>query len=483
MKLLLVLLLWLLNFLVSLATTVTVSQSCYDQTPPSISVAFDAIADTDTEGVWIGLYEAASVPSDTLSLPPHSQGLLKAWILTCGLTDGCDPWPSTGSVTFEAFNHPSGTYVAVVSGAAMGPGAANPLQAQAVSNPFLIVNVAAGDSCPTPTTSPSSSPTQRPTESPTISPSIAPVSPTQMPTPRPHILSDSDNAFFFLDQARTNIQRALQQDPDLLGQFLRLVFHDCVGGCDGCVDLTDPDNAGLDHSISILEGIQQSLGDQTVLTRTDLWMLSGLVASEVALPEEFKGMEFSTAWLGRPTCESNALLQGRLDCGTNFVGNIASCSARTGKFVPLCHGVSGTQTILDFFDSNFGFDAQQTTAIMGAHSVGRMNRQNSGHEGTWDLSPHSLDVGYWIELAAGPDFELRQVQNGDLRDPNGEPIPDRLEWVALLDDPNANVIMLNSDLALVRNLPEVDQVGCRFMDCDRNTPFMPHVGTFKTYIF
>ena len=28
--------------------------------------------------------------------------------------------------------------------------------------------------------------------------------------------------------------------------MVRLTFHDCVGGCDGCLNVNDPDNAGLE---------------------------------------------------------------------------------------------------------------------------------------------------------------------------------------------------------------------------------------------
>ena len=29
-------------------------------------------------------------------------------------------------------------------------------------------------------------------------------------------------------------------------RMVRLTFHDCVGGCDGCLNVNDPDNAGLE---------------------------------------------------------------------------------------------------------------------------------------------------------------------------------------------------------------------------------------------
>ena len=36
-----------------------------------------------------------------------------------------------------------------------------------------------------------------------------------------------------------------ESERELIPKYLRLGFHDCVGGCDGCVDLENPDNNGL----------------------------------------------------------------------------------------------------------------------------------------------------------------------------------------------------------------------------------------------
>jgi hypothetical protein len=35
-------------------------------------------------------------------------------------------------------------------------------------------------------------------------------------------------------------------------KFLRLVFHDCMGGCDGSIKTTNPDNKGLELSVSLV---------------------------------------------------------------------------------------------------------------------------------------------------------------------------------------------------------------------------------------
>ena len=42
-------------------------------------------------------------------------------------------------------------------------------------------------------------------------------------------------------------------------KFLRLAFHDCVGGCDGCVDLQNPENNGLELPINTLQKLVEKL--------------------------------------------------------------------------------------------------------------------------------------------------------------------------------------------------------------------------------
>mmetsp|Transcript_14698 Transcript_14698/g.35875 ORF Transcript_14698/g.35875 Transcript_14698/m.35875 type:complete len:737 (-) Transcript_14698:3317-5527(-) len=509
--------------------TISVDKTCYDSSgsgssmsssrmeiTTDILVSFGDL--TNTEGVWIGLYESNRIVEAAVSrtsssdpvtlpiLPSHDDPAqpLKQWVLTCGMFDGCpEPWMARGQVSLSALSQPSGSYVVVVSGDAH-----NPLQAQAISVPFNIIDEATGETClqaatgtgggdrnsdlalgggsgsvtlpvddmtfPTPAP-PASFPTTSPTANPTVAATPVPTS-VPTPTPPPKFIVEDSFAFTAVEQTWINIRRLISDNQDLLGIFLRLSFHDCVGGCDGCVDLTDPDNKGLDFPIELLDNVVASLPPNSFITRADVWAMAAMAANQMSAPPD-RGVDFVSLnnfqWFGRPTCEMKAAAGGRTTCGTDSNGNTATCTSTTGPFVPLCHGTAGTQEVLEFFEDSFGFNAQQVTAIMGAHSVGRMNRQNSGFTGTWDLSQHALDMGYWLELVAGPNFEIRTIPNNDIPG-----VPDRLLWRAEIADPNVNVNMLNSDIALVRNIPSVDQVSCNFFDCDPNTPFRPHIDRY-----
>merc|ERR1719192_2357658 len=62
--------------------------------------------------------------------------------------------------------------------------------------------------------------------------------------------------------------------------MVRLTFHDCVGGCDGCLNVNDPDNAGLEDLVADLEAVYQSENLGSIISRADMWALLGIWAVE-----------------------------------------------------------------------------------------------------------------------------------------------------------------------------------------------------------
>ncbi|VEU39586.1 unnamed protein product [Pseudo-nitzschia multistriata] len=349
-----------------------------------------------------------------------------------------------------------------------------------------------------PTASPTSSPTAMPVMPPTASPTVPRTPPPIFPI---SVIEDMDAINDVLKRARRQIELMIFDDDDLIGKFLRLVFHDCVGGCNGCVDMTNPENNGLDKPIDALLPVVQEFEGQG-LSRTDVWMLSALVASELALPFENSDLLFPMHWIGRQTCELQfakvAATGVAPPCGVDFFGSPTECSAKRGPHVDQPHGLIGTKSIQKLFEEEFGFDAQQATALMGAHSVGKMARENVGFRGAWDLSISSLDSGYWLNLVGDPpDYFIETVDNQDL--PN---IPTRHQWRGILPSHDGSgggeqrtVAMLNVDVSLVKNLPDMDasgSVGCAgpgfglLKDCpptndeDKATPFLPFVKKYNS---
>jgi catalase (peroxidase I) len=213
--------------------------------------------------------------------------------------------------------------------------------------------------------------------------------------------------------------------------------------------MSNPDNAGLVMPINALEPLVQEYEPQG-LSRTDMWMLSAVVASDVAETED--SLEFPFQWIGRKTCQE----LNNNNCGNNHEGNQASCTQFSGPNRELCHGTSGTTTILDFFEREFNFNAQQVAAIMGAHSLGAMRRVNLGFNSPsgWDMTNARLDNGYYFELLgtddpieSAPDWTQVEQNNQNLQG-----IPNRMQWEVSVDE--TKLVMLNSDVALVREIDE-----------------------------
>ena len=80
---------------------------------------------------------------------------------------------------------------------------------------------------------------------------------------------------------RSEVTRLIDEsERELIPKFLRLGFHDCVGGCDGCVDLTNRDNTGLKEPIEAIFPIVDKFKES--YSRADIWALATLVAADVS---------------------------------------------------------------------------------------------------------------------------------------------------------------------------------------------------------
>lgn len=143
----------------------------------------------DGSGAWIGVYPAVDSFLDSVpDLPPHSSRLLKAWSYVCGSRSWCDfSWPTNGELLFPTTTirevlEEDVEYVAV---AAVG------FQSMAVSEKFTIRSQ---ESCR---------------------------------------VGGNDPMFGYVQEVRKALEELILENTERIGQFLRLVFHDCVGGCDG----------------------------------------------------------------------------------------------------------------------------------------------------------------------------------------------------------------------------------------------------------
>lgn len=259
--------------------TVSVTQDCYEKNPASaIEVVFEhSFLDDD----WFAFAPATK----RQSFQTLATGDFEAWSWKCG-----DSWCSIADGSILVPNSlPEGDWVVIAAHNAQ----VAPYQGYAVSSVFEIKNSCdnamptvpsrAFEATETPTRKPTfvikfgpQPPTKMPTDSPVKEPTEAPVpdptpSPTKVltrkptsapvpapvPTPVPTPVaappaneaptrkptfslsmgvgpaSDNELAFTQMLSARADIEEIIANDQPMAAKFLRLIFHDCIGGCDG----------------------------------------------------------------------------------------------------------------------------------------------------------------------------------------------------------------------------------------------------------
>jgi hypothetical protein len=252
----------------------------------------------------------------------------------------------------------------------------------------------------------------------TAAPTKATVTPTKFPTKSPTPAPDTTLADI---QAAMNaiLSIARAANGRLRPKFVRLGFHDCIGGCDGCIDLTNFDNNGLEEPIDALAQVIVDHTSEGGLTRADIWAMAAMVSAQDAQPNNNDSQVYNFEWYGRSTCSA---VDGK---------------GRPDRALPSAD--LETHQLLAFFNVEFGLNERETVAIMGAHSIGTLTQTNSGFDGPsgWTSNTDVLDHRYYSELIGGDrnvftdDFDtLLDAPNWNqvlIINPEAD-IPDRYQW-------------------------------------------------------
>jgi len=203
----------------------------------------------------------------------------------------------------------------------------------------------------------------------------------------------------------------------LLANVVRLGFHYCVGagGCDGCIDMSNPSNAGLDLSVDYLED-KAPAWLESGLSKADLYALAAMVAANMALGNAGWESDLSNFEIGRTDCDATEVID---------------------EVFPDSHG-----SPFAFFEDNFGFTPRETTVIMGAHTLGRAQVGNSGFQNFWTQDALELGNEFYVALERPPWRQIR-VPGGSNFQWDQPPPPGR---------PGAPLMALNADMFLIRNV-------------------------------
>lgn len=167
--------------------------------------------------------------------------------------------------------------------------------------------------------------------------------------------------------------------------LVRLAFHEAhTSGSLGCLawapvcdhsecEYNNPQNKGLQGITDLLSQFwdEAQIGSRYGLSTGDFWVLTEMVAIRQATG----GYLSIPFWYGRPECT-----------GRRYWGD------------SIPHGTDGLQTIQSEIGQKFGFELEETVAIFGAHSLGRMSRANTHFEGSWTHQMALLDNTYFKNL-------------------------------------------------------------------------------------
>ena len=234
----------------------------------------------------------------------------------------------------------------------------------------------------------------------------------------------------------------------------RLAFHDCIGdgGCDGCINETEADNAGLSRYINALSPLYENYN--TYMSRADFYALAAVVALEKATENSVD------KFLGR-----SQLTFGRSDCSSVPDEDSAN------TFPSALGDIDAT---LSYFETEFAFTPRETVALLGAHTLGRAHIENSGFEGRWvrstetaGVNPASvLDNEYYKEIL----LPWRQVDitfNGETKAQWQDPGTTPNDILSRLN-PNQLPMLFNSDFCLSADFDVIDDIG--HVICRRRCP-------------
>ena len=244
---------------------------------------------------------------------------------------------------------------------------------------------------------------------------------------------------------------------DLYGVIVRLVFHDAVGQqsrLNGCTDLNDPDNNGLNDIIVPLTAIWSKIGGAEIISFADFTAIAAKVAVEMSStispqgdPEKPSEYDLVNSPLILP------LKFGRLDqLSCNDEGSFPAPSFTWAESAKL-------------FNDKFGLNEVETVALMGAHALGRAEIKNSGtSDQGWTEYQSSFANRYFTDM-----YELNwrvSDDNNNVFKTNNEKLMLLVSDTEMIISPAANCVDWNSG-------PEEKEGACPL-----NVPILPVVKSF-----
>lgn len=285
------------------------------------------------------------------------------------------------------------------------------------------------------------------------------------------------------DDIYFEIFKDIRTQPSTASTIVRLSFHDCVGGCDGCINIGNPSNAGLEDAIAIMEDVYTTVKNDNIdITRADLWAIGGRAAADYGMEGMPNHRDYDSsqtwrtvvlAWINDGLSDFPTFKTGRVDCDS-----ATDDGYTTDEHVfPSAH--DNFDEVMKYFTDEFGFTNDQTVAIMGAHTYGGMDTDNSGYDGAWVTGDerNTFDGTVYYNMMIDPQFTFRSRSLSDGTGDDARPLYSARDQSL---DQVGNFIV--SDFAIVYDFDVEDDT--RFADCEvtADAPTCTPASTYDTVV-
>jgi hypothetical protein len=255
------------------------------------------------------------------------------------------------------------------------------------------------------------------------------------------------------------IDANLKAGPNFVPSSIRLIFHDCISGCNGCINIKNSDNTRLKgaliNNVVLYEngGYAQKKFYGKTLSRADFWVLVSMRAL------------YNASKLPGLTLPVLDFKMGRVDC-------TAGATLDEPEDLPKSHR-SFDHLIEMFGPGKFNFSVREIVAIMGAHSLGAVKPDTSGYDGWWVIKNTVFDNSFYTHLV---NASLK-YQSATM---NVNGFGTKYQWNATVDhctDPNCFPkpakhprMMLNTDMSLYLkfNVDTLGKPSCGYTNCSLN---------------
>jgi len=248
------------------------------------------------------------------------------------------------------------------------------------------------------------------------------------------------------NKAKDHLSEVVTWYKTLPPSCVRLVFHDCVGsdGCDGCLNLNNPDNHGFEAVVEFLAYDRDTNFPE--ISHADYWQICAIASLEWG-SDKLKARKID-------------FQGGRVDCST---------APQSDILWPFPDPIMNRKEMMEYFAdpvTGFGFSEHEVITIMGAHGLGGAIRNQSGYEGAWTPGRDTL---FNNELYQIMHEDIDKFYNGAVY-PNGDfelyPGDRKYQWnYTVIGEPDpfgietwASYILLNTDVELAYDI-DVDNYG------------------------